>query len=354
MAVREEEALETLRRLSGGFAATQMLIAAARLELGDRLASRRRSAQDLALELGADAGSINRFLRMLVVLGVLDQSADGLFGLAPMGEFLRSDHPLSQKARLIYIGEVGYRAALGTLHAVTTGAPAFDHVFGRSFFAFFEERPEIGDIFNGLMAESIDERIRAVVAAFDFSAVREVVDVGGGSGALVAAILETNPGVRGGIFDVPAVIADATRRMQEAGLADRVRFSAGDFFSDQIPAGASIYILSNIIHDWDDERSIRILQNCERAMQDGSALMIVADVMPERVSEAPATVSIDFSMMMLTGGRERTEAEYRSLLTAAGLSLQQTVPLIAARDINKRASSAAILIAGRAGEGGGA
>lgn len=345
MSLDDKGAVDALIRMAGGFAATQMLVAAAELRIADRLSTGPRFAHEIAAEIGISPTGLYRFMRMLVVLGLLYQASDDRFELQPMGEVLRSDHPQSQLDRVLYIGEVGYKAALGTLHAVKTETPAFDHVFGKSFFGFFAEVPAVGDIFNRMMEQAIRHRIEAVVSIFDFSAAKTIVDVGGGNGTLLKAILLKNPAAQGVLFDMPKVIAAAQESLRETPLSSRIQTVVGDFFVDPIPSGSSVYILSNIIHDWDDERSASILQNCASAMRTGSELLVVADVMPIRPEEAPATVATDFSMMMLTGGRERTEREYEALFRRASLVLDRVMPIVPVAGSGGRGFSSAILVA---------
>jgi len=346
MSLDEQTAAEALRRMAGGFAATQMLVAAAELRITDHLGGRRRLAEDLAAEIGVSASSLYRFLRMLVVLDLLEQFPDGSFGLQPMGELLRSDHPQSQRDLIVYIGAVGYRAALGTLHSVKTGTPAVDHILGKPFFEIFADDPVLGSIFNGLMEQAIRPRIEGVVATFDFGPYTTIVDVGGGNGSLLKAILQANPSLTGILFDLPKVVEQAKTKLREDGFADRIETTAGDFFFDQIPGGATLYVLSNIIHDWDDERSLLILKNCSNAMRADSELLVIADVMPDRVGDARATVATDFSMMLLTGGQERTVEEHDGLFRRASLRLDRIVPIPTRQDSRDgRGSSATILVA---------
>jgi hypothetical protein len=177
------------------------------------------------------------------------------------------------------------------------------------------------------MAGRAEREARDIVAAYDFSGLRRLVDVGGGSGVLLSAILGATPALHGVLIDRPAVIPDARRRFEADGVRERAECIAGDFFA-AVPAGADAYLLSRVIHDWDDADAIRILATCRAAMPDESRLLLVEALMPERARDAPEAIRMDLHMLILFGARERTEREYRRLLRAAGLELQRIVPTV--------------------------
>ncbi len=263
----------------------------------------------------------------MVAMELLVQERDDCFSLSALGQLLRSDHPESVREQIIYYGEINYPTARAMYRSVMTGSPAFDQVFGAPFFRYFAQRPEIGRLFNRVMGDITNERIPAIITAYDFGSSATIVDIAGGTGTLLIAILGTHPNLRGVLFDTAEVIADARSRQVESDIAERIEMIAGDIFSGPLPSHRDVYLLSNVIHDWDDQLAANILRNCRAVMRADSRLLLIEEIMPARVVDSPGTIANDFAMLLLTGGKERTEQEYRGLLDSAGFRLTKLIPL---------------------------
>jgi SAM-dependent methyltransferase len=300
--------------LIDSFLTFQLVHVAARLGIADALADGPLTGEELARAVGAEPAALTRVLRGLAAEGVLEEDGE-TFALTPLGEALRG-----LKGSILARGELYYRAAGGLLDAVRQGGIPFERVYGERFFAHLSRRPADEAAFQASMAARSEREARDVAAAYDFSAVRRLVDVGGGSGALLATILDAAPQVEGVLLDRPAAVEQARRR-----LAGRAECVAGDFFA-AVPAGADAYLLSRVIHDWPDDDAIRILRSCRAAMAPGARLLLVEAVLPERAADAPEAIRMDLHMLILFGGRERTEREYARLLGAAGLALRRVIP----------------------------
>ncbi|MFN2540569.1 MAG: methyltransferase, partial [Chthoniobacterales bacterium] len=229
------------------------------------------------------------------------------------------------------LGEEHYPAWGELLHSVRTGEIAFDRAFGMPVWKFFSQNPDNAQTFNDAMTGLTLAVNDAVISSYDFSAIRTIVDIGGGHGSLLASILEAHPKMKGVLFDAPPVIDGAQSRFQSEGLANRCELVAGDFFAS-VPLGGDAYILKWIIHDWDDERCIKILKNCHRAMTEDGKLLLVEAVVP-RGSELHFSKFMDLNMLVMTGGRERTADEYRTLLEASGFKLTRIVPTDSAMSV---------------------
>ena len=314
---------EELRRLVLGYRVSQAIYVAAELGIADLLAGGPRTADDLASAAGAHRRSLSRVLRLLASEGVFAETEDGRFALTPTAEALRRDAPGPLRSMVLLLGrDTLWRSWGDLLHSVRTGQPGFDHVHGVDFFEYFRRHPDERTLFDELMAKQTALATRAVAAAYDFSAVGTVVDIGGGRGALLIGLLEAHPHLRGIVFDQPAVAADARKAIAAAGLADRCEAVGGDFF-EAVPDGGDAYLLKFILHDWDDERSVSILRTCRRAMRPTGRLLVVELLVPR--GNAPSFArSQDVNMLVNLGGQERTEAEYRALFTAAGFELTRT------------------------------
>jgi precorrin-6B methylase 2 len=311
-------------RLMDGYLATQLLCVAARLNIADILGEGPRSAEALALRTGANRDVLRRVLRGLAAEGVLDELADGRFGLTAAGACLRSDAPGSLHGSIIARSDLYYRAAAGLFDAVRDGGVPFQRIHGSSFFDYLARHPESGRAFQGSQEARARHEAAAVVAAYDFSGFDRLVDVGGGPGVMLAAIMVATPALRATLLDREPVVQRARQTLQDAGVADRCELLAGDFFA-AVPAGADAYLLSRIVHNWDDEPALAILRRCRSAMRPGATLLLVEAVLPARAVEAPDAVRMDLHMLTLLGGRERTAAELESLLAAASLRLRRIV-----------------------------
>ena len=311
-----------LETASGGWRA-QALYVAAKLGIADLVQDEPKTAEELASATGTHANSLFRVLRALASMGIFTEQ-DGRFALTPLAEPLRSNVPGSMRAMAIMLGEEHQRAWGNILHSVRTGETAFDHVYGMHCFEYLEQNPESGATFNDAMTALSSQTHVAVVSNYDFSGIETLVDVGGGHGTLLSLILKANPQLRGKLFDLPHVVNGAPRVLEAHGVTDRCEVSSGDFFKE-VPAGDA-YILSHIIHDWVDERSIQILSSCRRAAQGNARLLLVEMVIPEG-NDPFWGKWLDLNMLMMTpGGRERTEQQYRDLLSAAGWEMQRIVP----------------------------
>jgi predicted O-methyltransferase YrrM len=314
-----------LARLMDGYLTTQLLYVAARLGVADALAGGPRTGAEVAAAVGADADGLTRMLRGLALDGVLAEDGDGRFALTAIGECLRDGVPGSLRGQLIARGDVYWQAAAGMLRTATDGGTAFEHVHGEPFFEHLAADPERAAAFQASMAARAQREADDVVAAYDFAGLRTLVDVGGGSGALLQAILEAHAGLRGVLLDRPEAVERAAQRFAAAGLADRVECRVGDFF-DAVPGGGEAYVLSRVIHDWVDADARRILERCREAMAPGTRLLVVDAIVPERAQDGPEAIRMDLHMLMLFGARERTEEEFRGLLAAAGFALRRVVP----------------------------
>jgi hypothetical protein len=286
-----------LGRLLMGQVITQALHAAARLGIADLLADGPRPVEDLATATGADPGALGRLLRALAGIGAFAEPEPGRFALTPLGEALRDDRPDSARPAAIIYGEEYRRALDGLLDSVRSGEPAFERVTGRSFFDHLAQHPEVGARFDRNMSGRHAARNAAVAAAYDFSGIARLVDVGGGEGALLRAVLAAHPGPRGILADRPEVL----ERARLGAADDRLEFVAVDFFQ-AVPAGADGYILASILHDWDDERAVAILRVVRRAIAPGGRLLLVEEVLPPGDEPSPARW-LDLMMLVLTGGR---------------------------------------------------
>jgi hypothetical protein len=304
--------------LTGGWISSGLYVAA-KLGIADLLADGPRSAADLAKAAGADADALNRVLRMLAGVGVFAE-VEGRYTLTPVASCLRSGTADSMRAAAILFGEDHQRAWDELIHSVKTGKPAFDHVYGMNVFAYYEKNRAAGEVFNEAMTSFSRNENSAMIAAADWKAVKKVVDVGGGHGALISLVLEANPGLTGVLFDAPAVIEGARKRLLARGLASRCEAVGGDFFA-AVPPGGDVYLLSHIIHDWDDARSEKILANIHGAMNPSGRVLLVEYVLPPGNTFHPGKL-LDVNMLvMCPGGRERTEAEFARLLGRAGFKL---------------------------------
>jgi ubiquinone/menaquinone biosynthesis C-methylase UbiE len=266
-------------------------------------------------------------MRGLACVGVFAEEEAGCFGLTPLGEYLQTEMPGSLRA-LAICGEESYPVWGEILGTVKTGETGFDRVFGMGRFRYLAQIPEAAANFNEAMACLATQVANAVVTAYDFSRFDSIVDVGGGYGTLIAAILKVNPTMRGVLFDAVSVVEGAKKRIEAAGLSERCEVVAGDFF-ESVPRGGEAYVLSHTIHNWDDDRSVAILKNCGRAMAKHGKLLLVEMIMPpseEQNTTSYQLVMTDLQMMLMTGGRERTEAEYEALLNMAGFRLARIIP----------------------------
>lgn len=327
---REPDALagaESLLDTIACGAASQAVAVAAELGVFDRLANGPSSAEALAQATGCHAPSVRRLLRALAALEACEERPDGSFALAPLGALLRGDASDALHAYMVWWGRYRWLGWSDLMHSVRTGESAVGA--GRATIGMRQLDAERGaaSVFNRAMAEITHVVARGVLRAVDFSRARRFVDVGGGIGELAAAVLAAHPHLHGVVLDRPHAIEGARDRLRSANVLGRCDIVAGDFF-ESVPAGADVHLLKSVVHDWDDDSSTRLLARCRQAIAPGGRVLLVEQVMPERIAgrEHLRPAIADLNMLVMLGGRERTVAEFRRLLEAAGFRHAGTTP----------------------------
>lgn len=320
MSTPEQDPEAALLSKLGGKWVVQALSTAAQLGLADAL-DEPLDAPSLAIKLSCHAGALERLLRVLVGEGALAEDRRGRFSLTPMGTLLRSGAygPLAA-----FVGSEPQWRPWGSLtHAVRTGESAFEHVHGRSLYAYLESEPQHAELYDHAVDAFTARQATALALDPALESVRTLVDVGGGRGTLLLALLRARPELRGVLFDRPHVIAAARSRFEADALGHRCSFSEGDFF-ESIPLGHDAYVLKHVLHNWDDARAAALLERCARALAPGGKILIVDTLLVPVEHRDPGRL-LDLEMLVLTGsGRERSKPEMRHLLRTAGLRLEAT------------------------------
>jgi hypothetical protein len=298
---------------------------AAKIGLADHLGSGAKTAEQLAGPTGTHAPSLHRLMRTLAGLGILTEGPARHFSLTPVGEALRTGAPGAARATILtFAGGHLWDVMKEFPHSLATGQSAHEHIAGMPLFEWLGRHPEEASLFGESMVGFHGGEPPAVAAAYDFSGVGTLVDVGGGTGNLITAICARHSNVRGVLFDLPHSEPDAKALIASRGLSDRISIATGSFF-ERVPEGGDAYVLSHIIHDWNDEQGVTILRNCRKVMPREGRLLIVESVLPPGDTPHPGKV-LDMVMLLAPGGQERTEEEYRALLAKAGLRLTHVVP----------------------------
>lgn len=321
-----QDAGRTMLQLITGAWLSQAIFVAAKLGIADILADGPQDACELARRTATNEQALYRILRTLASVGVFTEHAPRCFGLTPLAQYLQQGSPGSLRAYAIMAGEQWVWRSMGAmLHCVQTGQSGFEHVFGQSSpFELYKTNPEAARIgLEALTSRSASEN-DAVVSSYEFAGAKRIIDIGGGEGTLLAAILSTNPAVDGTLFDTPRATEMARQRLDAAGLSARCHLVAGDFFQS-VPTGGDLYLMKKVIHDWNDEQALAILQNCRSVMPAHGRLLLIELIVPAR-NEASLAKMLDLLMLAYVGGRERTEDEYRSLLSSSGFRLQRVIP----------------------------
>jgi hypothetical protein len=313
-----------LHQMLTGYWISQSLYVVAKLGLPDLLESGPKRPEDLARATGTHAPSLYRLLRALASVGVFSEKPDGTFSQTPMSGGLRSGPTGGQRAMAIMMGEEHYRAWGELLYSVRTGKPAFDHLYGKPIFQYLAEHPEQARNFDDAMTGVHGAETRAMLNAYDFSRIATLVDMGGGNGSLLSAVLGQHTTMKGILFDRPDVVENARGNLRRAGLEKRCTAIGGNFF-ESVPPGGDAYLFRHIIHDWDDAQALTILRNCRKVMKPKARLLVVESVIPPGNNPFFGKL-LDLTMLVLPGGQERTEAEYAQLFTAAGFRLSRIVP----------------------------
>lgn len=312
---------EQLIRLGFGFAVSQALHVAIELDIADRLASGDLEIGDLAQQTDTDAGALYRVMRLLSAEGVFREATPHRFVNTKIGATLCSNRSHGPRDLIRMISGESYLAFGQLLHSVRTGKPVFSDLFGQPRFDWLASHPERVALFQRAMISLSQGTNEAVAEAYDFGRFASLVDVGGGHGRLVSAILAQHPHLSCLLFDLPSAI-EAAKACPESSLS-RTSYVAGNYF-DFVPAGADVYVLKNVIHDWPDEKAALILDNCRAAMKPGGRLLIVETIVPPGNDAVPIKF-IDVQMLVVTGGVERTVEQYSALLAQAGLRLERTI-----------------------------
>lgn len=307
-------------RLGFGFAVSQCLRVVIELGIPDLLASGEQPVEALAAAAGCVPDALHRVMRLLASEGVFRETSPGCFAATDLAVALRSDRP-GPREFIRMINTEAYLAFRQLDHSVRTGLPAFDEVFGAPRFAWLSSHPAEAELFQRAMVALSQGSNEAVAEAYDFSRFGRVVDVGGGHGGLLSAILARNPHLSGVLFDLPSGVAAA--RQGVGGALPRTEFVGGDFF-EAVPPG-DVYVIKKVIHDWTDEKAATILRNCRRAMASGGRVLVAETLVPPGDQPDPIK-DIDVVMLAVTGGVERSEARFASLFEAAGLRLDRVLP----------------------------
>jgi ubiquinone/menaquinone biosynthesis C-methylase UbiE len=316
---------EAMIQLMSGFWVSRGIYVAAKLGIADYLRDGDKTAAELAAATDTHADSLYRVLRMLAMVGVFEQKGDDRFALTPLSETLLTDSPFSLRAGAIAeMGEVHYEAWGNIMHSVKTGEIAFDNNFGMNIWQYFETDREKAQNFNKYMASSSESVSQAIVEAYNFSESQKLVDVGGGLGGMISAILRANPNLSGVLFDAPSVVEKAREFLINAGVSERCETIGGDFF-ESVPAGGDVYTLRWIIHDWEDGLSIKILKNIRNVLPPNGKLLLFEAVVPQN-GQPHFSKFMDLIMLTMTGGRERTAEEYESLLGKADFKVTRVIP----------------------------
>lgn len=323
-AVKEIPPPIQMLQIISGFWVARCVYVAAKLGIADLINDEPKTADELANATGTHGPSLFRVLRALAGVGVITQDSDNRFGGTALSQTLCSGPGSIRAFAMTELGEEHYPAWGELLYSVRTGGIAFDKAFGEPCWEFFRKNPENARIFNDAMSGMTAQANEAIHAIYDFAGINRIVDVGGGHGGLITGILKRNPSMRGILFDAPEVIAGAKESIQQSGVADRCELVGGNFF-DSVPEGADAIVMKWIIHDWNDEQSVAIMKNCHRALPSNGKLILIEAVVPE-TSEPHFSKFIDLNMLVMTGGRERTDAEFRKLYEASGFRVNRIVP----------------------------
>jgi hypothetical protein len=315
--------------MATGYWLSQAIYVAAKLGIADHLEDGPRSCASLASITGCDPSALFRLLRALSDFGLFAPIGGDAFAMTTAAEPLRSDVPGSLRNIVITIGEIHYQACGDLLHSVQTGSPAFKEVYGCGLFAYLQQNNASADAFHRGMTNLSSLLSHAVLMAYDFRRISSIVDVGGGEGVLLRRILELHPRIKGIVFDLPLSIEPA--REKDNPEPSRYSYIAGDFFAS-LPPGANLYMLCNVLHDWDDARAVAILSNCRKAMAADGKVLLIEMILPEDGSGSFSKL-LDLNMLVMTGGRERTKGEFSRLLDAAGFRINRIIPTLAPQSI---------------------
>jgi hypothetical protein len=315
-----------LMQIVGSPFISQCTYVAAKLGIADLLADGPKSAEFLSVATSTHESALYRALRAIASVGVFTEVEPRVFANTPMSETLKSDHPASTRELTIWMGEPDHWNVYGQLlYSVKTGEPAWNKVHGEPVFeTLFKTDRELGDIFNRAMTSLSNLTIPAIIGAYDFSTAGKIADIAGGYGHLLGAILQANPGVEGVLFEIPQVLEGAPAMMDHYGVSDRVEYVSGDF-TEAIPVEADIYFMKHIIHDWYDDKNVRILENIRSSMPEDAKVLIIDTIIPEG-DEPHFGKIMDIEMLLAPGGMERTPAEFEALLDKAGFKLERIIP----------------------------
>jgi hypothetical protein len=320
------EQFQALSRLIGGYRVSRAIVVVVALGIPDLLSGGPRAIDDLAQATETHAGALYRVMRLLVGMDLFAEPAPRQFRLTPLGHGLRSDLPGSMgSTALMHLDSARWRSWDDLLYSVRTGEMAFPHVHGIEIFDYLSRHPDAVEVFQQAMTANTTRSGAAITRVYDFSGAKRIVDVGGGHGLFLATILQAYPALHGVLFDHPDVVAGASAALA-ADVSNRCEIIGGDFFVE-VPQGGDIYLLRQIIHDWDDERATLILANCRRAMPSTGKVLVVEGVVGADYQQSLPLLQLDLEMLVNYGGRQRTEDEYRTLFAAAGLLLGRVVPL---------------------------
>ena len=316
---------DRLRKQIEAYHEAALVYASVKLGLPDRLAEEPVTDEQLAKTLGLSTPHLTRFLCGLCSIGICEELADGRFALTQAGQSLRSDSPsrLAEKVQIV-VGQYWWPWA-NFASNLKTGQPAFEQTFGMRVFDWRAAHAEQGALFDSYLAKETLAQAGPIVTALDVSGTKCLADIGGGYGGLLAALLGAHPQIDAVLFDRPHTIEAAQPFLQSLGVAQRVRFQGGDFFT-AIPVQADLYLLKGVLQQWDNEEALTILRNCRKAMPKGAKLAIIERLLPERATDDPAAIIIDLHMMTITGGRVRRLADFEALFAQAGLRLAKATP----------------------------
>ena len=322
----EATAGQQLMQLSTGYIASTVLYVAVKLQIPDRIESGTRGAAALARATGMNEDALYRVLRTLASLGVFEETGPREFSNNVASSMLRSDVPGSFYAMALWLSDpFHFQVYADAMYSVHTGKPAVEKTFGIPIFEYFPLNPEESEIFNNAMTAFSAAVIPPVLEACDFSGIGTLIDIAGGHGRVLTSILQKYPAMHGVLFDLEHVLAGARPRIKELGLADRCQTIAGDFFK-AVPEGGDAYIMKHIIHDWDDERALAILTNIRKAMKPGGRVILLETIV-QPGNRPDFGKILDLEMLLLPGGRERTEPEFRALFARAGFPEMRVIPI---------------------------